>query len=186
VDIFPTAYSAEKSTGQFKDLFITFSANPQLVDLSKGKTLKEKLQIAFAYDEVANTDIYKVFMLILQIAVSSRMKQDDMPKNIVIISDMEFDACAENANKRLFQQIAKDYSRYGSKLPRLVFWNVNSRTKTIPVRENDFGVALVSGFSISVAKMIMSLELDPYKCLLDILSDERYDMVRDAVDSLSQ
>ena len=178
-------YFAEKSSGQFKDIYITFSANPQLVDLSKGVTLREKLQIALAYNEVANTDIYKVFMLILQTAISNKMKQEDMPKNIVIISDMEFDSCADNANKRLFHQIDKDYQRYGYKLPRLVFWNVNSRTNTIPVRENDFGVALVSGFSISIAKMIMSLELDPYKCLLDILNDERYDMVRDAVSGIN-
>ena len=174
-------YFAEKSTGQFKDLYITFSTRPQLVDLSKGKNLKEKLQIAFAYNEVANTDIYKVFMLILQTAVTNGMKQADMPKNIVIISDMEFDACADNANKRLFHRIAKDYSNYGYRLPRLIFWNVNSRTNTIPVRENEMGVALVSGFSISIAKMIMSLELDPYKCLLDILSDERYNIIRDAI-----
>ena len=177
-------YFAEKSSGQFRDLYITFSKNPQLVDLSKGKTLKEKLQIAYAYNEVANTDIYKVFMLILNTAVTNGMKQNDMPKNIVIISDMEFDTCADNASKRLFHQIAKDYSRYGYKLPRLVFWNVNSRTNTIPVRENDMGVALVSGFSISIAKMVMSLELDPYKCLMDILSDKRYDMVRNTLNSI--
>ena len=172
-------YFAEKCEGQFKDNYITFSSRPQLVDLSGGNNLKEKLQIAIAHSEVANTDIYKVFMLILQTAISNGMKQGDMPRNIVIISDMEFDQCADNANGRLFHQIAKDYTRHGFKLPRLVFWNVNSRTNTIPVRENDFGVALVSGFSISIAKMVMSLELDPYKCLMDILNDGRYDMVRD-------
>ncbi len=67
-----------------------------------------------------------------------------------------------------------------------MFWNVNSRTNTIPVKENELGVALVSGFSISIAKMVMSMELDPYKCLLDILNDKRYDMVRQALDEGGQ
>ncbi len=169
-------------SGQFKDKYITFSASPQLVDLSPGTNLKERLQIALAHNEVANTDIYSVFMLILQTAVSNSMKQEELPRNIVIISDMEFDYCADNANKRLFHRISYDYNRHGYKLPRLVFWNVNARTNTIPVKESELGVALVSGFSASIAKMVMSLELDPYKCLMDILSDKRYDMVRDAID----
>ena len=178
-------YFAEKSSGEFKNQYITFSKSPKLVDLSKGKSLKEKLQIARAHNEIANTDIYAVFMLILQTAVQNKMRQTDIPKNIMIISDMEFDLCAENANERLFTQIAKEYAKNRYKLPRLIFWNVNSRSNTIPVRENDLGVALVSGFSISIAKMVLSLELDPYKCLLGVLSDARYDMVREAVKILA-
>ena len=174
-------YFAERSAGQFKDKYITFSASPQLVDLSPGVSLKERLQIALAHNEVANTDIYSVFMLILQSAVSNSMKQEELPKNIVIISDMEFDYCADNVSKRLFHRISYDYNRHGFKLPRLVFWNVNARTNTIPIKENELGVALVSGFSISIAKMVMSQELEPYRCLLDILNDKRYDLVRSAL-----
>jgi len=174
-------YFAEKNTGGFHNRYITFSGNPRLVDLSNGGTLKEKLQIALAYNEVANTNIYAVFDLILRTAVENRMSQDDMPKNIVVISDMEFDSCAENADEKLFAKISREYAEKNYRLPRLIFWNVNSRTNTIPVKENELGVALVSGFSISIAKMVMSLELDPYKCLLDILNDERYDKVREAV-----
>ncbi len=174
-------YFAEKSSGDFKDQYITFSQNPQLVDLSKGKSLKEKLQIALAYDEIANTDIYKVFQLILHTAQTKQMEQAELPKNIIIISDMEFDRCAQNAEKHLFTQIKDEYNKCNYSLPRLIFWNVNSRTNTIPLKENELGVALVSGFSVSIAKMILSLELDPYKCMLDILNNERYDLIRNAV-----
>ena len=66
-------------------------------------------------------------------------------------------------------------------MPRLVFWNVNSRTETIPVRENELGVALVSGFSVNVCKMVMSGEIDPYKCLLDAVMGNRYDAVSEAI-----
>ena len=116
------------------------------------------------------------------------MRQDDLPKNILIISDMEFDACARDdngrrfENKKLFKVISQKYEEAGYKLPRLVFWNVNSRTKTIPLTENDCGVALVSGFSANIAKMVMTSELDPFKCLLEVLNSSRYAPVREALD----
>lgn len=172
-------YFAERSKGQFANKYITFSANPQLVDLSKGKNLREKLQLALAYNEVANTDIYKVFQLILQTAQNNKMNQEELPKNVIIVSDMEFDSCAQNANEKLFVQIQREYRRCGYKLPRLIFWNVNSRTGTIPVKGNDLGVALVSGFSTNIFKMVLSNELDPYKALLDILNTERYKAIEE-------
>lgn len=170
-------YFAERSSGQFKDQYITFSMNPQIVDLSKGSNLHDKLMIALSHSEVANTDIYRVFQLILRTAIKHKMEQSELPKNVIIVSDMEFDYCAANASERLFTQIARDFASHGYKLPRLVFWNVNSRTETIPVKENALGVALVSGFSANIFKMVLSNELDPYKCLLDTVNDERYEAV---------
>ena len=177
-------YFAERSSGQFKDKYITFSANPQFVDFSKAKSLHGKLQTALAHNEVANTNIEKVFDLILTTAVNNKMRQSDLPKNILIISDMEFDSCAtcgasrgygvNKPTKKLFDVIAQRYARAGYKIPRLVFWNVNSRTGTIPVKENDLGVALVSGFSVNIAKMVMSNKTDPFECLLETLNSERY------------
>lgn len=196
-------YFAERSSGQFKDKYITFSENPQFVDFGRCRTLHGKLQKALAHNECANTNIEKVFDLILTTAVNNRMRQEDLPANILIISDMEFDACARSGgqavqatdwwgrpytryvsqrpDQRLFKVIAQRYAQYGYKLPRLVFWNVNSRTGTIPVKENDLGVALVSGFSVNVAKMVMSGKLDPFECLLETLNSERYAPVEKAL-----
>lgn len=98
---------------------------------------------------------------------------------------MEFNSCVQanrgRVDRTLFQHIAGKYASYGYKLPRLVFWNVNSRTGTIPVKENALGVALVSGFSPNVAKMVMSGKLDPYEALMETLNGERYDAVRKAL-----
>ena len=188
-------YFAERSSGEFKDKYITFSERPQLVDLSKGKTLRDKIQIALNHDEVANTNIEAVFDLILSTAIKNNMTQDEIPANILIVSDMEFDSCATTNSNRsngwysyrerptttLFGEIEKRYKAAGYKLPRLVFWNVNSRTGTIPVKENDLGVALVSGFSVNIVNMVMSNKLDPYECLLDMLNTERYQPIEDAV-----
>ena len=118
-----------------------------------------------------------------------------MPQNVLIISDMEFDTCAicgsqsdywsrKRPDSRLFNVIRQKYEAAGYKLPRLVFWNVNSRTGTIPVKENDLGVALVSGFSQNVASMVMSGKLDPYECLMETLNSKRYQPVEKALEGL--
>lgn len=190
-------YFAEHSSGQFKDKYITFSDHPRLVDFSKAKNLREKLLIAKQHNEMANTNIEAVFNLILTTAVNNRMRQEDMPQNILIISDMEFDYCATCGRRsdywgvttrptaRLFDVIRQKYEAAGYKLPRLVFWNVNSYTGTIPVRENDLGVALVSGFSQNVASMVMSGKLDPYECLMETLNNERYKPIEKALEGIS-
>lgn len=99
-----------------------------------------------------------MFDLILYTAINNHMKQEELPQNILILSDMEFDNCTESGDsdyyckiskldKKLFKTLEEKYEKNGYKIPRLVFWNICSRTGTIPVRENDLGVALVSGFS---------------------------------------
>lgn len=92
---------------------------------------------------------------------------------------MEFDACAcsnaqESINEKIVTAIKKRWEAKGYALPRLVFWNVCSRTNTIPVKENDLGAALVSGFSPNISRMIMSGKLDPFEALCDVLTGERY------------
>lgn len=173
-------YFAERVTGEFKDKFITFSETPKAVDLSHCSCLLEKAIVACGYSEVADTNIEAVFDLILSAAVACKNK-DDVPDNILILSDMEFNDCAcdDKGNRvydgaALFDVIADKYAAAGVKMPRLIFWNINSRTIGVPVRVNEKGLAFVSGFSPSVCKMVLSSELDPLKCLTDVLNGERY------------
>lgn len=170
-------YFSERSTGQFKDKFVTFSMRPQLVDLSGFTTLRDKIIEVKRHDECANTNIEAVFRLVLQTALKHEIPQSELPKNILIVSDMEFDYCGKNASANLFESIKKDYEACGYKLPRLIFWNVASRTGTIPLKENDLGVCLVSGYSQNIADMVLSGELDPYKCLIEKIMSERYDVI---------
>lgn len=171
-------YFAERSSGEFKDKYITFSERPQLVDLSNGESLKDKLNIAYAHDEAADTNIEATFDLILQTAINSNATQDEIPANVLIISDMEFNmATCGRPDETLFQTIEAKFAVAGYKMPRLVFWNVNSRTNTIPVKENELGVALVSGFSVNVIKMVMSGKLDPYEVLVEQLMAPRYECI---------
>jgi hypothetical protein len=181
-------YFAEHNKGEFNNTCITFSENPQLVRFNKTASLHDKIAAALTYSEVANTNIEKVFGLILKTAINKHLSQEEMPKNILIISDMEFDGCAvsgetttrwnyERPSEKLFKVIEKYYAQYGYKLPKLIFWNVASRTGTIPMKENDLGVALVSGFSTNIAEMVMNDKLDPLEILLDKLNTPRYEKI---------
>ena len=121
----------------------------------------------------------------MQNELQNKMTQNDIPANVLIISDMEFDTAvcsycsSRGIDANLFNVIKQKYAQAGYKLPRLVFWNVNSRTGTVPVRQNKLGVALVSGFSVNICNMVMSGKIDPYKCLLDTINSERYKPVED-------
>ena len=187
-------YFAERLTGPFKNRFITFSSRPQLVDVSKAKTLHDRLEICYAHDECSNTNIEATFDLILETAVRHELKQDELPSNVLILSDMEFDCACDDFGgycgddrygadrNALFTVIRRKFEAKGYKLPRLVFWNLNSRTGTIPVKENELGVALVSGFSPAIAKMVLSGKLDPFECLKEQLNGPRYDAVGKALE----
>lgn len=189
-------YFAEKLNGEFKNKYITFSKYPQYVDFSNAKSLAEKIGIALEHDECANTNVEAVFDLLLKSAVHNQLKQEDIPANILIVSDMEFDmgtswSCGYNyydrnnkysANRNaLFKSIKNKWQNAGYKLPRLIYWNVNSRTGTIPLTHNEMGVCLVSGFSPAIANMVFSAKLDPYEVLVDAINAKRYDAVEAAI-----
>lgn len=178
-----TVYFAERTEGEFKDKFITFSSRPDLIDLSKQSTLHDKLVKCYSHSDCSNTDIQAVFELILRTAKAAGMSQNDLPENILIFSDMEFDGNKFRWSERLFTTISRQYEEAGYKLPRLIFWNLNSRTETIPMIKNEMGLVLTSGFSQNSAKMIMSGELDPLKALLDVINSERYAEIDKALDN---
>lgn len=184
-------YFAEHCKGQYYNKFITFSSKPQMIDMSYATSLRDKLQICDAYDDCSNTDLKAVFDLILDTAIEHNLKQEELPNNILIVSDMEFDSMtsryfwendeiANNETQSLLETIGSEYKEHGYNMPRLIFWNVCSRTNTVPLQENEAGVALVSGFNPAIYNMVLSDELDPYKCLLKQINAKRYDAIEEA------
>ena len=99
-------YFAERCKGEFHNHFITFSHNPKLVEI-KGNDLVEKVRYCETFNECANTNIRKVFELILSTAVKNRLPQEDLPETLYFISDMEFDSCANDASLTNFEYAKK-------------------------------------------------------------------------------
>ena len=166
-------YFAERNRGAFKNHFITFSEHPQLIEI-KGEDILDKVRYCCGYNEIANTNIQRVFELILDTAVKNSVPQEELPKKLYIISDMEFDFCAEDASSTNFEYAKKRFHEAGYVLPEIVFWNVASRNRQQPVTMNEQGVALVSGCTPRLFEMAASGTVNPYAFMLEVIDSARY------------
>ena len=166
-------YFAEHNEGTFKNHFIEFSMRPQLIEI-KGDTFVDRLRYVASFNEVANTNLDAVFDLILKAAVKDHVSQKELPAKLIIISDMEFDACIGGASAINFENAREKYAACGYQLPRVVFWNVSSRTRQQPVTLNEQGVTLVSGVTPRIFSMVAEGAISPYTFMMQVLSSERY------------
>ncbi len=188
-------YFAEQLKGVFHNKAITFSGHPQFIDLKENTRLKDKLEIMFAHDECANTNIEAVFDLILNMAKCKGVPREELPKQVLVISDMEFDTATRggywgNSNWRraddtLFDDISRKYEAADYKMPRLIFWNVCGRTDTLPMINNEEGLCLLSGFSQNAMKVAADkTKKDPYDALIAALDSPRYQKIEDSIKDL--
>ncbi len=166
-------YFAQRNTGAFHNHFITFSENPRLVEI-QGRDIAEQVRYCASFNEIANTNLQRVFELILNAAVKNRVPQSQMPRKIFIVSDMEFDCCTRDAGISNFAYAKQLFARYGYQLPEVVFWNVQSRNRQQPVTKNEQGVALVSGCTPKLFKMVAGGVTDPYVTMMEIIGSQRY------------
>ena len=162
-------YCAEHCSETYKNKIISFSKYPKYLDFSDKVSLHDKLEFLYEYSEVANTNIRAVFQLILKTAIDNNLKQEDLPKQILIISDMEFDQGVSYVGNPI-EESQIEFEKYGYQLPKLVFWNVNGRTNTIPVTKNELGAYLISGFSPNILNIVfegMDSQFESLKRILD-------------------
>ena len=172
-------YFAEHNTGAFKNHFIEFSREPELIEI-KGETFADRLQYICSFNKVADTNIEAVFDLVLSAAVNNNVPESELPEKLIIISDMEFNACVKNAGITNFNNAKAKFEAAGYKLPEVVFWNVASRNRQQPVTKNEQGVALVSGCTPRLFSQVVDGSLaamTPYEFMLDVLGSERYEKI---------
>lgn len=176
-------YFAEHNTGKFKDEFITFSSNPSFFRVDRNESLAERIGEALKAEWGGSTNFIGTFERILDVAKNCNLPESEMPKTLYCISDMEFDTAnggwngtgrSERLSSMAFKVIEERYAEAGYKMPRLVFWNVNSHQNNVPVSYNDMGVALVSGCSPSVFELVMSDDMDPISFMDKAINVPRY------------
>jgi len=167
-------YVSERNKSIFKDAFITFSESPKMQYL-KGTIVQRMDQLERA-DWGMNTNLNKAFGLILARAVEEKLSPDEMPTCLLIISDMEFDNCANLTN---YEKILENYECSGYEIPKIVFWNVHGRAGNVPVSAKQKNVGLVSGATPAVIKGVLSGKtFTPVDIMLETLNDEAYAEVK--------
>jgi hypothetical protein len=168
-------YMADKNTGAFKDCFLTFSGDPQIQKV-KG-TIVQKIEQTINAHWSMNTNLHAAFDRVLEVGKSNGVSNEDMPKMILIFSDMQFDHCVQFDDSAI-QMIRRKYESAGYDVPEIVFWNINAYGN-VPVKFNEKGVALVSGFSPAIAKSLLEADMDnftPESIMLQTILNPRYDI----------
>lgn len=168
-------YLADKNTGPFKDMFLTFSERSK-IQVLKGD-LRSKLRQLETADWGMNTNLNAAFDEVLRVATAGRVAAKDMPQYVLIMSDMEFDRCSRFDDSAM-KMIKRKFEAAGYTVPKIVFWNLNARQGNVPVKYNANGVALVSGFSPAIMTSVLSAkDMNPASVMLQTLNSDRYSVI---------
>jgi hypothetical protein len=168
----------------FRDRFLTFSEDPQWHDLSKETTFVQKVQSLERSHCDMSTDFVKAMQKIAELVKNERLEQHDIP-DLLVISDMQFDEAARVLPTELFstagsgrktahEKIVELFASVGMQVhghplqpPNIIFWNVRADTVGYPAAADQKGVMLLSGFSPSLMKFILSGEMEEECITLD-------------------
>ena len=168
-------YFAERNHGAFANKFMTFTDTPKIVEVT-GDSLYGKYESFFNHVDY-NTNLEAAFDAILSTAVRTRCPQEDLPKALVIISNMEIDYW-DGGSLTFTEEMRKRFADAGYEMPKLVYWNVDSRKDTFLASKNDPNTILVSGQSASTFKnLIKGIDLSAFEIMVQTLNDPRYDCV---------
>lgn len=168
-------YFAQRSTGAFKNEVVSFNSNPEFIDLSKCKSLYEAFQAMARISWGGSTNLHKAFEKLLQTAVKNKATNEDLPKFLIILSDMQMDrACGQVP----FDAIRKDFAKHNFSVPTTIFWNLRaSESKNFPVANSD-NVIQVSGCSPAVLQFVLStISGNSLQVIYDIINNPRYAFV---------
>lgn len=178
-------YCAERAKGPFAGHYVAFSRTPRLVSV-EGVDFCDKVKRIYDANLCENTNIEATFDMLLNTAIQNRCSQDDLPQNIIIISDMEFDQGTSEGwgynrttfnAKTVMEKMRIKWANHGYRMPHLIYWNVQARQNNIP---EDMGcglVSYVSGMSPSIFEQIMSGKTG-YDLMMEKLNSERYAVIR--------
>jgi len=185
-------YFAQKNTGAFHNLFMTFESQPRFAVLSDAKSFHDNLRDVFKAPWGGSTDLNRACEAMLEFAIRNNVPQKDMPTRLIIISDMEIDAAS--GHYRWYGRTTDDltdilhidelkqmYARHGYQVPQVIYWNVKSRDNHFHTRSDIPGTMLASGSSPRVFEAVMQmkdLDITPYDAMLEVLNGERYAAVK--------
>ena len=179
-------YCAERISGPFKNHYISFSSRPQLISI-EGIDFVDKVNRIYKTNLCENTNLTAVFDLLLETAKRPGVKKNDIPKTVVVISDMEIDSGTRSWSWRLstegwteqtaateMEKIRQKWTAEGYELPHLVYWNVDARENHI--LDSGPNVTFVSGASPTIFKSVLTGK-SAWDVMLDVLISKRYSKV---------
>lgn len=173
-------YLSERMKGVYANKFITFDTNPKLVEINPKSSLYTKVNKVFNADWGGSTNIERVFDLILKIAVDNDLQQSDLPEQVIVITDMNFDmgTYRDRNKKTLFKNIKNKFKQNGYELPKLIWWNANAINEVFPMKADE-NCQYVSGASPSIMKAVLEGKmLSAIDLVRQAVLTERYSVIK--------
>lgn len=169
-------YCAERIGEPFKNYFISFSSRPQLIEI-EGIDFCDKVKRIYQQNLCENTDLKAVFDMLLNMYISGKVNLEDMPEQLVVISDMEIDHGSywRDAHRRNteMEAIRNQWAMVGVKMPKLVYWNVAARHNNILDDADNEDVSFISGCSPIIFQSVIEGK-SGQEIMLDKLNSNRY------------
>jgi hypothetical protein len=168
------------TSGPFNGQIITFHETPTFFQIDQTQNLMNQVRTIMSAPWGGTTNFQGVFDLILKKGLTHKLKQEEMPQTVVVISDMQFDqASSRGYNYQTnFETLKTKYAQSGYAMPKIVFWNVAGRTEDFPVTKDEIGVTMVSGFSPCHLKYLTTNEVTtPMDAMMETINSERYQAV---------
>ena len=171
-------YFAERNKGDYHNIYMTFTNEPHFINIKEGATLLENVKTVANTDVGFNTDLEAAFDYILSNAIYNNVSNEDMPKALIVISDMEIDRYMSRRGLGFVDTMKEKFNVAGYEMPKIILWNVEARQDTYLSQNPD--VIYVSGSSPSVFKsFIGALNGETaYDVMLKTLNDKMYDCVQ--------
>lgn len=170
-------YFAQRNKGDYHNLYMTFTDRPHFISLREGATLAECVEKVMSTDVGYNTNLERAFDYILQHAIENRVSNDELPKALVVVSDMEIDRYMRQNRMDFVDAMRTKFARCGYTLPKLIMWNVQARNDTFLSKQED--VIMVSGQAASTFRELCG-NLDgktAWDIMLETLGNKMYDCV---------
>ena len=168
-------YFAQHNTGWYRNQYMTFTSDPHFINIPEGASLLDCVKKVAAAGVGYSTNLEAAFLEILNVASANRIPADQMPKTLVVISDMEIDRYMRPGRHWDFLKVMEArFNAKGYTMPKIVMWNVNARKDT--VLSQDERTIFISGQSASSFKVLCQ-NLDgvtAYELMLQVLNGPAY------------
>ena len=172
---------SELAAPEFADRILTFSETPTWVKFGPNLSLKQKITTTADAPWGFSTDFEKAMDLILETAVNAKLSPSAIP-DLIVFSDMQFDEANRTGNAwdTAHERLVQKYADAGRKVcgepwspPHITFWNLRGDTTGFPAQADTEGVTMLSGFSPSLLKLILSGEnLQDEEVITEVIDED--------------
>ena len=156
---------SELSHAAFRHRALTFESRPSWVDLSGCAKIADKVRCLEGAPWGYSTDFEAACEMILQTAQAARLKPDEIP-DLIVFSDMQFNEAHGDGRggwethheklTRRFAEVGRAVCGEPYAAPRIIYWNLRGDTAGFPVAADAPNTQMLSGFSPSLLKLVLS------------------------------